>query len=173
MNMDIGASIKGRGRGITKRRDDIHGHPGAPTRSRGIDPASVQKAILRTMGSMDTPPKGPRASSRLTKFPKKGDSTAGGLDQIRIYGLKESKAASNTGGGVKELLDFLERKATPPNSTSKDTLRISKVCLYIIIRGSPSSSQPRPIWSALVSCQALRTTTEIYEPRRDRYQRNL
>lgn len=53
----------------------------------------------------------------------------GGSEEILVSGLKQSKAASNPDGGVKDLLAFLERKANgvfaPPGS---EMVRIRKVC---------------------------------------------
>lgn len=39
-------------------------------------------------------------------------SKGGALTYLRVHGLKQSKAASNPDGGLKDLLGFLERKAT-------------------------------------------------------------
>ena len=150
LDMDSALGIRGRGRGPNNRRDapraashgsTTHGqpYPSRDTRPTRVDPASVHKAILRTMGSKDSAPKGPRALSRLTRHAgkvDKEDGVTGGLDQIKIYGLKESKAASNPGGGVKDLLIFLERKATAPNAPSKEAVRIRKVCLTSQSAGS-------------------------------------
>lgn len=190
--MDSSSGNRGRGRGTNNRRDTsqpysrgstarahpatshrstVHGHPPPPrsTRSTKVDPAAVQKAILRSMGSKDSLPKGPKALSRLTKYAGKDDGkdgATGGLDQIRIYGLNESKAASNPGGGVKDLLNFLERKATAPNAPAKDAVRIRKVCLTV--RRFPSSTQASPYLVRSRFMPSLRTTTEIHEPCRFR-----
>ena len=102
-----------------------------------MDPTPVQKAVLRAIGSKE--PKRLRGFARLIKLAGKDikeDGTSGSLDQIKIYGLKESKAASNAGGGVKDLLDFLERKATAPNAPSREAVRIRKVCLTSQSAGS-------------------------------------
>lgn len=46
-----------------------------------------------------------------------------------VLGLKQSKAASNPDGGVKDLLAFLERKATGIEAAAgTDAVRIRKVC---------------------------------------------
>lgn len=51
-----------------------------------------------------------------------------GSEQIRVVGLKQSKAASNPDGGVKDLLAFLERKANGLASSGNVPVRIRKVC---------------------------------------------
>lgn len=149
MEMDLASKFKGRGRGTNNRRDSIratshgvttHSNP-TPTKPRStkVDLATVQKSVLRGMGEKELLPKGPKALSRLTRHAGKDakeGGAAGVLDLINIYGLKDSKAASNPGGGVKELLDFLERKATAPNTISKDTVRIRKVSLTLQFAGS-------------------------------------
>jgi nuclear RNA export factor len=42
---------------------------------------------------------------------------------LKIFGLKNSKAASNADGGVRSLLEFLERKAS-----REKTITLGKVC---------------------------------------------
>lgn len=49
------------------------------------------------------------------------------LVTLKVEGLKNSKAASNAGGGLKELLTFLERKAQSIDRTTRP-IRIKKVC---------------------------------------------
>lgn len=46
---------------------------------------------------------------------------------LRVEGLKSSKAANNEGGGLKELLTFLERKAQSVGRITRQ-VRIKKVC---------------------------------------------
>lgn len=47
---------------------------------------------------------------------------------VKIDGLKSSKAASNTDGGLDSLLSWLERKANAMESKSNRTVKIKKVC---------------------------------------------
>ncbi|KAM3566278.1 hypothetical protein ARSEF4850_000786 [Beauveria asiatica] len=49
------------------------------------------------------------SASRVTRGRAK---TGAGLSYLRVYGLRQSKASSNPDGGVKDLLSFLERKAS-------------------------------------------------------------
>ena len=140
----FGTGIKGRGRGTSNRRETpgatshgspVHDRP-APskaTRSTRVDQTPAQR-ILRAIASKE--PKRLRGVSRLVRKDIKEDGISGSLDQIKVYGLKESKAASNPGGGVKDLLDFLERKATAPNAPSREAVRIRKVCLTSQSAGS-------------------------------------
>ena len=53
-----------------------------------------------------------------------GLNSSAGLTEIMVRGLKNSKAVSNPDGGVKDLIAFLERKAS-----AAQTIRIRKVCL--------------------------------------------
>lgn len=55
---------------------------------------------------------------------------------FRVQGLKDSKVASNPDGGLKDLLNFLERRASGSN-TGPQMVRIMKVCLFVTIAGFP------------------------------------
>jgi nuclear RNA export factor len=57
------------------------------------------------------------------------------LAQLRVRGLRESKAASNPDGGVKDLLSFLERKASSLDTKIHKEVRIQKVCFFVKIAG--------------------------------------
>jgi nuclear RNA export factor len=61
---------------------------------------------------------------------------------LRVRGLKESKAASNHDGGLKDLLSFLERKANGQDVESHQMVRIKKVCLIIKVAESSGVTQP-------------------------------
>ena len=51
------------------------------------------------------------------------------LTFLRIYGLKESKAANNPDGGLSDLLAFLERKASSfLTGRHRRQVKIKKVC---------------------------------------------
>ena len=80
--------------------------------------AKLQQNLLRQIGG-DT--------SRLPNGPRATRSQAN-TTTIKIFGLKASKAATNPDGGVKSLLEFLERKAS---GLSNHTVTIKKVCLRI------------------------------------------
>lgn len=70
---------------------------------------------------------GPLAS-RIANVTTRSQRTPPTLVWLRVKGLKESKAATNPGGGVKDLLHFLERKATSlANRTSNRPVAIKQV----------------------------------------------
>lgn len=136
--MDQGsAKSRGRGRGVTSQRpaqtrrsgtsESLSARTSRPTRT-GIDPSKVQKAVLRGMGSSDTAPKGSRSSLRNVRGRGTTRPTDPGWDQITVKGFTESKAADNPGGGISELIAFLERKATHPDAPK---VKIMKVCLTL------------------------------------------
>jgi len=70
------------------------------------------------------PSKGPTRASERVKTAVRKHLDGEGMDSVKrrsqdtvlvwldVKGLADSKAASNQGGGIKELLAFLERKAT-------------------------------------------------------------
>ena len=48
--------------------------------------------------------------------------------QIRVRGLEDSAAAKNKDGGLKDLLSFLERKASAMDGAPRRGVKIKKVC---------------------------------------------
>ena len=130
-----GASIRG---SASARR---HGTPDAlssrvssrPSRT-GIDPSAIQKAVLRGMGSDAKLPRNSRAGARLIRGSGRDRELRDGYDRISVLGLKESKAASNEDGGVKDLVIFLERKATE-RQPEKQAVKIKKVSLTVQLAG--------------------------------------
>ncbi|KAL4730507.1 nuclear mRNA export, poly(A)+RNA binding protein [Fusarium chlamydosporum] len=60
------------------------------------------------------------------KTPKTRSRDMTGLTLLRVGGLKESKAATNAGGGVNDLLGFMERKAGSFRTGSKRKVAIKK-----------------------------------------------
>jgi nuclear RNA export factor len=149
MDIDtIGGSI-GKGRRDTRRERTslkIRGVTGSgrddktfgPTRT-SLSAAAVQKAIIRGLGSEDAMARGlrqgPRFARQLGKhLGRDRDSPAKGLAQLIVRGFKDSKAASNPDGGIKDLLAFLERKASADTS-ARETVKIKKVCLTLCSSG--------------------------------------
>jgi hypothetical protein len=107
----------GRGRGGSSTpsgpsRGGIRSKPSRPA----VNPAALQKAIARGLNTGAAVVRNADGSDRRN------------LEELSVEGWKKSKAAAKSDGGVKQLLDFLERKATPPNSTSNEKVRIRKVC---------------------------------------------
>ena len=125
------ASSQAQSGGSTSGRDTSKNGPN----DGGLKATVLQKALLRGIGAGDAILRGPRAGLRmagiLDEAAGKGNGRGrrDGLVQISVRGWKESKAASNPDGGIKDLLAFLERKATAPNAPANEAVRIRKVCL--------------------------------------------
>lgn len=147
--MDAAATSRGgssgRDRGLSVRgsaQARRHGTPestnsrsSAKPARRALDPFSIQKTVLRSMGS-EAATKGSRIGARAVKKREHEHRTTDGLDNIRVLGLKESNAATNQDGGVAALVGFLERKASErktSNSTAStiEPVKILKVCLTL------------------------------------------
>ncbi|KAL9102002.1 MAG: hypothetical protein Q9163_002802 [Psora crenata] len=92
----------------------------------GIDPSAIQKAVLRSMGSNETLPKRPKAIVKGARTRGNTREARDGLDNISVWGLKESKAAANKDGGISDLVAFLERKATNPDAPAREAVKIKK-----------------------------------------------
>ena len=124
-----GAAIRGTAR--TRRSgtsDPLGARPSRPTRT-GINPSAIQKIVLRGMGSSETSSRGPRSSLRNVRGRGTTRPIDEAWDQLAVNGFKQSKAAANPGGGISELLAFLERKATHPDAP--EPVKIKKVCLTL------------------------------------------
>lgn len=90
---------------------------GSAARGGHMASQKAQQAIIRGLG-------GKQANvleSRATNAPT----------SLQIYGLKASKAASNTDGGLESLLGFLERKAKGTDPDPNRIVKIKKVCLML------------------------------------------
>lgn len=143
----------GRGRGIGRgaairgsaqtRRHRTPEPLGARVSSRpnrtGIDTSAIQRAVLRGMGSEEAARKGPRSSLRSVRGTERNRAARDGFDKISVRGLKQSKAVSSPDGGIKDLLAFLERKATGAETPSRDAVKIKKVCLTLQVAGHQQS----------------------------------
>ncbi|KAF4955381.1 hypothetical protein FSARC_11867 [Fusarium sarcochroum] len=66
------------------------------------------------------------SSASSGKGPKTRSQDMTGLTMLRVGGLKESKAATNPGGGLNDLLGFMERKAGSFRTGSKRKVAIKK-----------------------------------------------
>jgi nuclear RNA export factor len=84
--------------------------------------AEAQRSILRGLDSR-------QFNTVESKKFQKGDFAKRERDtvEIRIPGLKDSKAAQNPDGGVKDLLAFIERKASGLAGSPRGGIRIKKV----------------------------------------------
>lgn len=144
MDIDTVGNVSGRG-----RRDPLRdrasqrvrggagsGHDLRPLGSTrtSLNAAAIQKAIIRGLGSDDAI-RSLRQSQRTSRLlgnhvGKDRNAAPKGLAQLVVRGFKDSKAASNPDGGIKDLLAFLERKASADVS-ARETVKIKKVCLTV------------------------------------------
>ena len=95
--------------------------PGRPQKSTAKAKQIIDKAI--SSGNL---PNGISSSARVSRSNRLVN--APNSTTLKVEGLKTSKAANNEGGGVKELLTFLERKAQAVGKITR-TIRIKKVCV--------------------------------------------
>lgn len=110
--------------------------------TRGIaDAAGLQKTIIRGLGLDRNFPRGSGFTPRTTKqagksLVKERDLNARARwEQIIVRGFQNSKAASNPDGGIKDLIAFLERKASAPDASARDLVRVKQVCLTLCFSG--------------------------------------
>lgn len=99
------------------------GRPTKPT----FNAAAIQKAVAAAQGFDD---KAVRTKNIVREVAGDNYDRHGGLTEITVHGLSQSKAASNIGGGIKELLNFLQRKASGAHAKPHEMLRIKKVRVY-------------------------------------------
>ena len=99
-----------------------------------IDHTVLQKSVLRGMGARGSPPKGPRSSLRAVRAKSHGSDVREALQEISVTGLKQSKAAGNEDGGIRDMISFLERKSTNQDP-AKEAVKIKKVCLTLYLAG--------------------------------------
>ena len=130
------AGSRGRGAAIRNSSRTRRGGPSDSLAARvsqharkGVDPSAIQKVVLRGMGSSEAAPRGPRSSLRNVRGRGSSRPTDDAWDQITVKGFKQSKAAANPGGGISELIAFLERKATHPDAP--EAVKVKKVCLTL------------------------------------------
>ena len=109
----------GKGR-LDSPKPQTSGRPGPGARqpptgpARGVASQKAQQAIMRGLNGKQAN----IVDSRISSLPT----------TVQIKGLQESKAASNSDGGLEALLGFLERKAKPGDILNR-TIKIKKVCL--------------------------------------------
>lgn len=129
-----GRGRPGRGRGLASSGNPFKPatgiRDGSKIRGRvGLNPTAIQKAIGRGITSGDAVFRGGQGAARGGR----NDNSFGALDKLSVTGWTASKATSNEGGGINELKDFLERKASArrdvqPGEASGKPVRIIKVC---------------------------------------------
>ncbi|KAI0506101.1 hypothetical protein F5B22DRAFT_478631 [Xylaria bambusicola] len=104
LNMDASA-MGNSSRSQPKRSNNNATSSGPPTRTSSRNPrptAKAQQIIQRALNGDSSQISARRSSRRTDVVPPV---------TLRVQGLKDSKASSNEGGGLKELLTFLERKS--------------------------------------------------------------
>lgn len=106
---------KGRLETSSSSRGAKAGRGAGPQARSSLVTQKAQQAILRGLST-------DQASIRESRINK-------GNVYLKVDGLKSSKAASNSDGGIGNLLGFLERKARPINPKSSKKVKIRKVCL--------------------------------------------
>ncbi|TQS32825.1 hypothetical protein Golomagni_06848, partial [Golovinomyces magnicellulatus] len=86
-------------------------------------------------------------ASRISSSNTRTRARGAGLTYLRVKGLKESKAVANQDGGLKDLINFLERKASSfTTGRPKRQVMIKKVCKDIDqFPGYPDFQQRAPI----------------------------
>lgn len=145
LDMDPSAAAGGPGRGRQQQQQQTNNKsapPTGPRRStrsapaggRGPKPTTraadmVKKIIEGGTGNLSSRiAAGIDTSTRHTRSSR--PINAANTTTLQIGGLKNSKAASNEGGGLRELIIFLERKASAVGKLNH-AVRIKKVSLYI------------------------------------------
>jgi nuclear RNA export factor len=115
LSMDASATANGSQSHL--RRPKNNAAPSGPRNPRPT--AKAQQIIQRVLnGDASQVSSRTRGSLRASMVP---------LMTLKVEGLKASKAASNEGGGLKDLLAFLERKAQSIEQHARP-IRIKKVC---------------------------------------------
>ncbi|KAG8527056.1 uncharacterized protein KY384_008485 [Bacidia gigantensis] len=120
------------GRGITGQisrqntPESLNNRVSSKPAKTGIDPEAIQKAVLKQLGSKAPLPKASRvrpSAKRTFDNPREGRPP---LQQIKVWGLKQSKAAVNPDGGINDLIAFIERKASNPDAPAREAVKIKK-----------------------------------------------
>jgi nuclear RNA export factor len=109
----------------------------------------ARQAIIKGLGSEQANILESRVSRGVLTGPGRAPMNAGRHNSslspkfLRIRGLKESKVAANSDGGLSDLLGFLERKANGLDTQHRKGARIHKVCSIVRITGYPEVMQYR------------------------------
>ncbi|KAL0939258.1 mRNA export factor mex67 [Colletotrichum truncatum] len=119
-DLDMGSGAGGGGGGARRTNnkpaaaDSNNSRPQRSTRSGGPPTkagSKVHQAIARHLNTGDG-----------ADLVSKRKPQSGGLVWLSVKGLKESRAASNDDGGLRDLLTFLERKATTLSNRNKQVV---------------------------------------------------
>lgn len=122
MDGDLDMDGEGRRAKRTAAGDANASKPSRSTRSSTGTSNRQAEALVRHLNG------NPSVASRASTSKRGAQRTLPGLAWLVVKGLKESKAASNPGGGVQDLLRFLERKASGlADRKSTKTIAIKQV----------------------------------------------
>jgi nuclear RNA export factor len=137
LDMDgASGSTRGRGRGGRGGRGRGLGPTGPRNfHGRGLLDPNIDQKIAFSVASGTAQVRDRRGETRVgsalaeaTGERRNRDLRTPHLQTITVRGWTQSKAASNQDGGIKDLLAFLVRKASPKDSTQSEMVRIEKVC---------------------------------------------
>ena len=139
-DMDGDLDMDGEGRRAKRSGvgDANSSKPSRSTRSSTAASNRQAEALVRHLNG------NPSVASRVSTSKRGLQKALPGLAWLVVKGLKESKAASNPGGGVQDLLRFLERKASGlADRKSTKTIAIKQV----------STSYPRSSGEVRMRCR--------------------
>ncbi|KAJ4271903.1 nuclear mRNA export, poly(A)+RNA binding protein [Fusarium torreyae] len=123
---DLDMDSAGRRAKKTATADTKPGRSGTRASTRG-GPSKNAQNVLKHLSNGTASSLASRISSASSgKGPKTRSQDMTGLKMLRVGGLKESKAATNPGGGLNDLLGFMERKAGSFRTGSKRRVAIKK-----------------------------------------------
>lgn len=128
-DLDMDGPSKRPNRGPATETTGGRGRPsgrGGPGPSRGA--AKVAQIVMKQLGG------GSDLASRVSRPTRGRGGQIEGLTWLRVRGLKQSKAASNSDGGLSDLLSFLERKASSLGTGRKRHITIRKVSQSLTIK---------------------------------------
>lgn len=120
-----GAGAQPRGRGGIGGRALQDGRQARETLNRASAGAKQRQILIRALG--DDLGSLPRRVSPAPRGPGPHNQTD--TQVLRVVGLQQSKAANNEDGGLRDLLSFLERKATTTGKLTRP-VTIKKVRFY-------------------------------------------
>ncbi|KAH0493965.1 hypothetical protein TgHK011_000604 [Trichoderma gracile] len=120
-DLDMDGPSKRPSRGPTTEAAGSRGRPSGrgPPPSRGA--AKVAQIVMKQLGNGSSD-----LASRVSRPARGRGGYTEGLTWLRVRGLKQSKAASNSDGGLSDLLSFMERKASSLQSGRKRQVTIRK-----------------------------------------------
>lgn len=127
-DLDMDAPAKRLNRGSAAETSTGRGRPsgrGGPQPSRGA--AKVAQIVMKQLGSGNASD----LATRISRPARLRGAPIEGLTWLRVRGLKQSKAASNSDGGLSDLLSFMERKASSLSTGRKRHITIRKVSLSL------------------------------------------